>query len=555
MGKTLLLSKILLRQNLATMLGLDGSGRRKSTKASTLLVTGIIAVVLLLLTGALGYGVHALTGVYGSAIGRSLLTILLAVTGFIMLVLAIPSVLGSFYASSDIEDLLPLPLATSSIVTAKSIAAIASSYVFPTMVLLGPLAGWGIAGGEGALYWVMTVVIVIFAPLLPFAYAGIISMAVARFSRAARRKDVVTTISTVVSIAIVVLSMLSRQFFNGDSSAETLIQVGNTMSGLLAVFPSYGFAIDAIDTASLSSLLIFVIISIAGIAVFIAFAQLVYLRTVTSLSSSGGRSRAYTGEAGKSSGSAGRAILNADLKRAFRTPALWLNQALMPLIIMVIASISMTSSALPKLMETMNEAGAMNESGFTLIAVLSCSLTVLLAGLVGAANRLSGTIVSREGTNWDFMKTIPVNYEQLVKAKMLPGVFVNMALLAIPVCMMVVPLTMAGLSPIVIASTIVLGLALSWLSGCVAASSDAANPRVSWGNDAEVDNKTVGGGAGTLRGIVATIVYAAFPLIAFTGLPWTIVLPVAAVVGLVLAIVLGRVFLRKAARNLGYLER
>ena len=552
MGKTILLSKILLRENLAVMLNLDRGGRRKSSRSSSLLVTAIIAVVLLAFTGALGFTVHAFAGPFGSSLGRSLLSILLGATGFIMFVLAIPSVLGSFYASSDIEDLLPLPLATSSIVTAKSIAAIASSYVFPTMVLLGPLAGWGIAGGEGAFYWLTTIAIVIFAPLLPFAYAGIISMAVARVSRAARRKDVVTTISTVVSIGIVILSMLPRLFFNDETSAAMVVQVGNTMNGLIAVFPSYGFAIDAIDAASLSSLLIFIVISIAGIAVFVAFAQLVYLRTVTSLSSSGGRSRVYEGEAGKASSSVGRAILNVDIKRAFRTPALWLNQVLMPLVIMVIASISMTGSALPKLTEALGDIGEFN---LALVAVLACSMTVLLTGLVGAANRLSGTIVSREGTNWDFMKTMPVDYERLIRAKMLPGVLVNMVLLAIPTVMMIVPLTVAGLSPLVIVCTIVLGLALAWLSGCLAACCDAANPRVSWGNDAEVDNKTVGGGAGTLRGIIATLVYSAIPLIALTGLPWQVVLPVTAVVGLVLAIVLGRVFLKKAARNLSDLER
>ena len=550
MGKVLLLTKVLLRQNLATMLGLDNtSKRRKRSSRSSLVGTVIIMLVLLVITGGLGYAVGSFSS---SFLGRPLLSLLLGVTGIMVFMLTIPSVLGSFYASSDIEDLLPLPLSASSIVTAKGITALVSSYVFPTMILLGPLAGWGIAVGGTAFYWLTVVAIVLFAPLLPFSYAGIISMVLARFCRAARRKDVVTTITTVIGIVIVILSMVMQQYLNSSSSVASLAQFGALTHGLIAVFPSYGFAVDAACTSSLSALGLFILVSLLGFAVFVAISQLIYLRTVTSLSSSGGRSREFAGESGKVSRNVGQAILRTDLKRAFRTPALWLNQALMPVIIMGIATISMCMQALPPLMAAM---GGLSGSGIALAAALTCSMTVLLAGLVGGANRLAGTVVSREGSNWDFMKTVPVPYERMLRSKMIPGVIVNMVLLVIPIVALIVPLTVAGLHPLVLVCTVVLGISLAWLSACLAVSSDTANPRVAWGNDAEIDNKTVGGGAGMIRGFIATIIYAALPLIALSGLSWTVVLPVAAVVGVILAIVLGRVFLRKAARNYAELER
>ena len=549
MGKVLLLTKVLLKQNLATMFGLDNTRRKRSSRSS-LLATGIIAVVLLAITGGLGYALGSFGHPFG--IGRSLLSLLLGSVGIIMFMLTIPSVLGSFYASSDVEDLLPLPLSPSSIVTAKSITALVSSYVFPTMILLGPLVGWGIAAGSGAFYWLTVIVIVLFAPLLPFAYAGIISMLIARVSKAARRKDVVTTITTVISIAIVIVCMLTQQYFNDPSSVASLAQFGGVAHGLIAAFPSYGFAVDAASSSSLPALLLFIVISIAGFAVFIAFAQLVFLRTVTSLSSSGGKSRSYGGEVGKTSGSVGKAILRTDLKRTFRTPALWLNQVLMPILIMAIATVSMCMQALPPLTQSL---GAMGGTGIALAASLTCSMTVLLAGLVGGANRLAGTVISREGSNWDHVKTIPVPYERLLKAKMVPGIIVNMVLIIVPTIALIVPMTIAGLPPLVLVCTVVLSCALAWLSGCLAVSSDTVNPRVSWGNDAEIDNKTVGGGAGLIRGYIATIIYAALPLVSLVGLSWMVVLPVVAIVGVVIALVLGRVFIKKAARNLAELER
>ena len=552
MNRTILLSKVLLRQNLATMLGLDGSGsgRRKRSQRSSLLATGIIALVLLVLTGVAGYAVQLVAGPFG--FGRPLLCILLGGTGIMMFMLAIPSVLGAFYASSDIDDLLPMPFSGSSIVAAKSAAALISSYVFPTMILLGPLVGWGISAGEGAFFWLATVAIVLFAPLMPFSYAAILSMILARFSSAMRRKDVVATLSTVISIVIVVLSMLLQMYTRDDSSIMALVQLRGLIEGLIAPFPSYGFAVSAVDGSSVAGLLAFIGISVASVAVFIAIAQLVYLRTVTSLSSSGGKERVYAGESGKASGSIEQAVLRTDIRRTFRTPALWLNQIIMPVLVMVICCISVTMKAVPELSKALE---TMDPWGIALTAVLTCSLTVFIVGMVGSANRLSGTVVSREGSNWDFMKVIPVSYERLLRVKMLPGMVVNALLLLIPLFMILIPLTVAGLPLTVLVCTMLISIGLIVTTSCLSLSSDTANHRVAWGNDGEVDNKTVGGGAGLLRGIIASVIYCALPLVALTGLPWEPVLIASAAVVIAASLLVGRIFVKKAARNLADLEK
>ena len=71
-----------------------------------------------------------------------------------------------------------------------------------------------------------------------------------------------------------------------------------------------------------------------------------------------------------------------------------------------------------------------------------------------------------------------------------------------------------------------------------------------WGNDGDVSAKTLRAGAGVLRALVVGLVYAALPLLIspFVGLDPRIFMPIIAVAGIVVAVVLGHLLLNAAAR-------
>ena len=561
MNNIILLTRIQLRQSLGAMF--DRSDKRKAKSGSGsgrvgLIVSAIVVVALVALMGVGGYfGYQLLHDIPGAS--AALVGILLLAAAIFTFFLGVPSTLSSFFASSDIDDLLPLPLTELSISVSKALSSLASSYVAPALFLIGPLAGWGIAAGAGPMYWVSLVLIVICAPMIPVAYAGIISILLASVFKKLRSKDTVTTLATVVSIAVALVASFSGQLLNGggQETANMLMGAQGVVGGALMAFPAYMFAGDALAGDAIA-LLLYVVISLAVFAVFVLFSRVMYLRIVTRLSSGGHAAKAYAGEVGSKQSSTFTTLVRIDAAKVKRTSALFLTQFVYPVLIMVFCigiaawrSISHISESLPGLLASNPTAGD------TMIAPFALSGVLALAALMSMANRLSQTAVSREGSNWCHMKYIPVPYEIQLRAKTVMGM-IGCALVAL-VCLGVVMgylMVVAKVSPLFLVCGLVLAASGIWLSACVGIAADCSAPRVTWGNDSEANNKTAGGGGGTVRSLVAYLVIGLLPLLGsiLTGLDPYVVIPAVSVAAAVVAIVLGRRSIRRAARNLAQFE-
>ena len=108
----------------------------------------------------------------------------------------------------------------------------------------------------------------------------------------------------------------------------------------------------------------------------------------------------------------------------------------------------------------------------------------------------------------------------------------------------------------VFAEGVVLALAAAWLMVCMGAWNDSRRPNVVWGNDSELNPKTLKGGGGELRALVVGLAFSALPLVVspLTGLDPNVFMPVVMVAGVACAIFFGRALLAAAARNFELFE-
>ena len=79
---------------------------------------------------------------------------------------------------------------------------------------------------------------------------------------------------------------------------------------------------------------------------------------------------------------------------------------------------------------------------------------------------------------------------------------------------------------------------------------------MSWGNDGDVNPKALKGTGGELRAILKGLIYAALPLATtpLLHLDPVVFMPVLAVVGVVAAVILGRVLLTATVHNIEAFE-
>lgn len=554
MNSILLLTKLQLMQSIGAI---RGAIEKRTGANGAMAGTALIGAILLVGIAWLGYSAYGLVGTMG--LSKAFYDVLFIACGTLTFTFSLPSILGTFFASSDINDLLPLPVSPFAIAFSKALSALTTAYLWTFLFIAAPLLGWGIAGtlagGLTFRFWVVYVLAVIFTPMMPVSYAGTISIIIAALFKRVRRKDAITTLTTVLTLAISLGAFFIVNHTNGSANvAQMLGSMSDSVGSVVMAFPAYGFAVYAFVHPDPLGTCLFVLLSIASFAVFVIVARVLYIRIVTSLSSGGSKAEAYSGAGAKQQTPVFSALLRTEVRKIVRNPSILLYYVVYPLAICpVLFGIAFMTDSMNELFSKIGELedAANAVSGFVLCLIMA------LAALSASSNRIAVTGVSREGSNWISMKYIPVPMIQQIRAKVLPGFVVNAIITLIFMIGGGYPLvTRIGIDPLVIASGAVLMLGSSWLMICVGAWSESLNPRVNWGNDGDVNPKVLKGGGGELRSIFIGLVYAALPLLVspLTHLDPHVFMPIIAVVGVVVAVLLGRALLTTAARNIESFE-
>ena len=527
MNSYITLVKVLFKQgNPLGSMGLStrrNKGKKKSSRSST--ITTLVASVFLLgLMGSVGYGV----GVAGQIIGldRIFFVGMLVATGAMVLFIAIPSIISTFYVADDIETLLTLPVSPTSIVAAKFTVGMLYSYA-TVGVFFVPLAiGWGIATGAGLEFWVASAVSALLLPVVPFAYASIIALVVARVFKAVRTKDGVSALTMVMSLlaaGIIIAIEYALGVFGdtADDTLEAITRAQGAITGAAAIFPSVGFCASAMAGEGLWNLLLALGVCVAAVAVVLVVARFFYLPTVTNLSAGSVGSRKFDAVQIRNAlgaKSAYKAYLDLEWTRIWRVPAVVFNCVVGTFILPVIMIGSMVVSWIA-ISGSMAVAGSDFVDFMTEAADYAGPIAVLVVcGLVvysSLANMLSGTAVTRWGSEWEEMKVWPLSYEDQIKAKLTPGIVIGFAVSALVAVVVLLPMCFFGVSPLYLLLSLVFCAAAVVLDNVVSIVPDAKNPRLVWDSEQEAVKNSIAPFLAELPGLLFVTL-----LLVGTGCAW-----------------------------------
>ena len=85
---------------------------------------------------------------------------------------------------------------------AKFTISLIYTYLSSLYFLLPFLAGYGVKAGAGPLYWVFSLVAILFVPVLPLIYGGLISMVIMRLFKRAKNKDFLTVVGVILALVL-----------------------------------------------------------------------------------------------------------------------------------------------------------------------------------------------------------------------------------------------------------------------------------------------------------------------------------------------------------------
>ena len=352
----------------------------------------------------------------------------------------LPLFLSEYYMDSDLVKLLPLPFTPVQIVGAKGFCCLINEYYLVVLMFFPFLLGYGISARMGVLYWINMILVCLIFPVVPLVYAAVLTMIIMRLFKNIRNKDFLSYLGFAASMIFAIgINVFSRSL--GNFEAEDVMNLMESQKGTLrafqTIFPNLTLMTGSLADASLLKMILYIAATAVILAVFFALAWKIYLPAVLGMSETTSEKRRLTKEEVArtvKSRNPVRTYAMIEWKKLYRTPAWFMNCVLMPLIwpifMLAITLISVVSSF-----------GMANATGFwralsadgTIYHILQGELPVAVAVLIAAGIAvmvsmfclISATAMSRKGTEYIYMKCIPMTYHDQIRAMLASGIIIS----------------------------------------------------------------------------------------------------------------------------------
>lgn len=524
----------------------EGRGKKKSSlslsmgKAATYILVGVCMmplVAMLFMVGMEGYDLFAPVGLEGLVLQMACI-----IGGLVIFFFAITMVISVFYMTSDLESLLPLPLASWQIVGAKMAMALLYEYLWVLGFIAPVLVGYQVAAGSGIMYWICVVLGCLALPVVPLCYAGVITMVIMRAFKGIRNKDLLSALGLGFSILFAFGISAFSQLLGTSAGSGNVVQIITEKAGLIKtignVFPNFRFLSNGLEDGSILQILLFIVTSLVFAAVFLFVAQKIYLQTAVGMSEASDKKRRLTRAERVKASRVRKPIYTytmIEIKKLVRTPVYFFNCVLMcliwPLFIMVPLIFGLMGSGFA-LGTIFRSSAFAQEISAALKSEFSFGLAlVVVAGVsafVGSMNMTTATAISREGSDYYIMKYLPMSYTDQMRAKVASGFIFSFLGSVIYIVLIEGVLVFLGMNILILPLSIILDAALLLLLNYIQLLLDLAYPKLVWENEAAAVKNNFHAAVGMFlgMGIGGILVVLAILLYNLTGISSYILGPV-----------------------------
>lgn len=390
------------------------------TKILLAFVSLIIILPFVVVSGLFVYTVtNSLVEYNYETIGLEFMCILLCVFTFIF---SFSVVLNELYFTSDIENLLPLPIRARQIVGAKVASIFCAESLVQLLVIFFSVVGFFFALGLPFKNFLLGILGMVTLPIIPIIYCSIISLLIMSFTRLIKNKETIRKVGLGFVLVILMLfvyflgalqnfdlELYIEGFVNGD---QTFLHV---MRGIL---PHINLFIDTLVTGSVSSLFLYILVNIGFIVILLGLADVCYFKGVIGLSSKDTATKKSSSNILKNIKveEPTNSYFKKEVRTLFRTPSYFLNCILInfiwPIFVYVICKLKFPDLTLSELK---NLVTSTDNNTLIIIFMFVIGVSILLPAL----NSIASSSFSREGKNFYFMKYIPMDYSSQVYVKLL----------------------------------------------------------------------------------------------------------------------------------------
>lgn len=484
MKRIFTLVKVMSKASSENLLAANKKTKNKTgSKLGMLLIYAILAVYIAGFVGFFSYLVINTLASIGQE-GLSFQFLFLALNAFIILtnLIVTPTVL---YFSKDVENYLVMPLKPWEIMISKFFTSLLFSYLTTLVVMLPFIVMYVYLLGFNLVTVLMYILTFILIPIFPSSLMTIIIILIFTFAPFVKNKDIFTYFTMFITVVFSLSLSLTSKLENIDAnSLANLLNSGD--NSLLSVIqspfnPSTQFA-KAIINHDLLALIIGVLIALSLLIILGFIGQALYFKGAIGISEMISKKKNLSLKDSKKLTQSKSQIVSLalqDWRKILRTPILLTNyyMGVILLPILLIIPIIMEGD-LNEIMLVLNNLKEIVKSFDTSFLIKCFILIGIIFGFsLTSFSTLAATSFSREGSNLQFLKSMPIELKTLYHSKLIVSIS---TLSLIPMIFGLVVCIFLNINIILIALmifSIIAGSIFSSLLGCIF---DIVAPKLIW---------------------------------------------------------------------------
>jgi ABC-2 type transport system permease protein len=399
-------------------------------------------------------------------------------------------IMSSLYFGRDGAFIAALPVKPRTVLSAKLAQVWISEVGFSLLIILPASILYGIKVHPDALFYLRALVVALCAPVLPIVIVAFVSTLLIRLSSLWKHRDRIATISGIVFIGAYMFLAFNMGSMTGSGEADDLLtkfMQSNTarIESMTGMFPPAAWAAKGLQ-GDWKLLLLF--LAVCALAVLLAvwaigfvYQKLSMLQGETPTET---RKKGGTKNASFSGGSAFKALCLREWRQILRVPSYATNSlpvVFMPVFMVIMMYMVFNRAAdegesLEMLMSTINPAW---------LVPIMAAVMAYIAGM----NPALSTSVSREGRGHDFMNSLPVSAETIIRSKLTVGYVMSIAGVLVAAGVLCVLFPAYALQAFL---AFILCALYTYLTCCLSLSRDVKHPRLDWVTEQEAMKQNFG---------------------------------------------------------------
>ena len=330
--------------------------------------------------------------------------------------------IGEFFSNKDLKVLITLPLEPHETIFGKLFIVLFDQMIISLLLLLPALIYFGIYTKQSAVYYIISIIVFLLSQIFPVMTVLLYTLIVSNFLKRFKRKELLLYLSTALLIIIVaVLLFFSGNTFsinieNSQELPDITINPDSILSRLAWVYPPAFLATKALSTIGVNQLiwllmflgfhmLLFVLTYFLGNRFYYSFYSILSEQVSSKKTGANFEEETWFSKASNPE----KALLKREWYYFLKTPAFsvngFANVLVFPIMLIIFAIIFSKIGVTEEIFEQIL---GYNIFIVALISVFSSSL-----------NGLSYSCFSREGHLLKELKMLPIEIEQILKAKII----------------------------------------------------------------------------------------------------------------------------------------